>query len=101
LQENEIGFAPPRFQRKSNAHLLRRYLPGHEHNYSHTIGPIEWDIPESDKRIGDFNIGRQLGDGSIRKFRLSFALIDARMKQFALKKLNKDRYINLPRLDSA
>ena len=38
------------------------YLPGHSHNYSHTIGPIDWDIVENETLIGDIDIGELVGD---------------------------------------
>ena len=95
MQENEMALAREDFN-DNLMHIFFEYLPAHEHNYSHTIGPIEWDILENDKRIGDFNIGRQLGDGSSDAV---FICTHRRThEQFALKKLNKDRYINLPRL---
>jgi serine/threonine protein kinase len=95
VQENEMALARQYFN-ENLQHIFFEYLPAHEHNYSHTIGPIDWDIPESDKRIGDFNIGRQLGDGSSDSV---FICTHRRThEQFALKKLNKDRYVSLPRL---
>jgi serine/threonine protein kinase len=71
------------------------YLPGHGHNYSHTIGPIDWDIVENDERIGDIDIGEIVGINDRASGSVYIGTHRTTKEQFAVKTLIKEHYADL------
>jgi serine/threonine protein kinase len=73
--------------------FLFDYLPSHPYNYSHSIGPVNYDIAETDTTIGIYDIGTYLGEG----FYASVYVGTNRrsQQQYALKKLTKNRMVSL------
>ena len=71
------------------------YLTGHSHNYSHTIGPTDWDVVENETQIGDFDIGEFLGDCDGGSGSVYMGTHRDTSELFAIKQLKKDHYANL------
>lgn len=65
-------------------------------NYSHSLGPVDDHVFETDYRVGDYNIGRLLGNGFYANVYVGTHRV-TRVK-YALKKLHKDRLVSLKKL---
>ena len=74
------------------------YLPAQDHNYSHTIGPVNYDIIENEDRIGDIKVCHSLG----RHYRHLSPSIEFlcgtnqhTKQRVSLKKFDKEHYAEL------
>lgn len=95
--ENEMEAERTAFMKQLHD-IFFDYLPGHSHNYSHTIGPIDWDIVENEKRIGDIEIDELVGDSDCASGSVYSATHRTTKERFAVKKLKKEHYADLPLL---
>jgi serine/threonine protein kinase len=73
--------------------ILFDYLPSHPYNYSHAIGPVNYDIAETDTTIGIYDIGKHLGEGNYAS--VYIGTNRRSQQQYALKKLSKNRMVSL------
>lgn len=77
--------------------IFFNYLPSNNSkNYSDTLGPVDKGIFETDYRVGEFNIGKLLGDGNYAN--VYIGMHRPTREQYALKRIQKNRMLSLNKL---